>query len=178
MVPKFSKKQKILLGATITVCVVAHFWITGSQERGRLLSQLENGDLETRVSAAYALGELGSSSGGIIDALSSAVTDRNEELRHAAIVALVRIDRREAVRVLSDAFSNRNPAIRLDAAEALERIGSPEAKATLNAYRSTTKRKYERASLGPWADRFRRQKKMKDKKRYRRHLKMYGDSRR
>jgi HEAT repeat protein len=174
---KFSTKTKILISVSVVLAFGTHYWITSTQEVKKYISQLEKGTLTEQITAAHELGSMGYSADNAIPVLSDAITGPDEQLRSAAIYALYRIDRKAAVHALSSALTSRDAAVRLDAAEALERMGSPAAKAALASYSETTRKKYNRASLGSWADKFRRQMKNERKKEYRRHKKIYGNPR-
>ncbi|MCB0324829.1 MAG: HEAT repeat domain-containing protein [Bdellovibrionales bacterium] len=169
----FSKKQKLLLWFTIPLAMLVYHWVSVSQEVDRLVARLERGAPEQRIEAAYALAQMGSSAGGAVDALGSAIRDPDAQIRAAATAALVQISRRDAIKALSDAFDDRNTAVRLDAAEALDRIGSPKAREILAQSEAHSARSYERARMSGWVDQVRRELRQQEKERYRRHRKMY-----
>lgn len=175
MFPSFSRKHKLLVLAAVILTVFAHRWISRYQDVDRLVQQLEKGSLEQQIEAARALGELGSYASGALDPLEKAIKDPSAELRAEAIRAVIFIDSREAVTILSDAFTNRDPGVRIDAAEALEQLGTAQARDILAAHRAVTEKRYERAALGDWAERLRKDLKTSEKKNYKAHLKKYSE---
>lgn len=175
MFPSFSRKYKLLVLAAVILAVFVHRWIARSQDVERLVQQLEDGSLEQQIDAARALGELGSSASDALDPLEKAVKDPSAELRAEAIRAVIFIDSREAVAILSDAFTDRDPGVRIDAAEALEQLGTAQAQNILASRRAVSEKRYERAALGDWAERLRKDLKTSEKKSYKAHLKKYSE---
>ncbi len=170
----FSKKQKILVLVALPTALVINFFVSRSQEIGRLTAQLERGSLEQQMQAIDELSRMGSSADGALDALALASRSDDAALRTAAMQAIIRIDRHEAVDILEQAFDSRDMGVRMDAAEALSRIPSKRAHAILDRSEEHAEASYERSRLQGWAKGLRREYEEEKKKKYRRHKRIYG----
>jgi HEAT repeat protein len=95
------------------------------------VNALKAKDPKARAHAAYALGVIGPAATAAVPALSDALKDRDEDVRHWAAEALGRIGA-VAVPVLIDALKDNDKSLRLEAATALGNIG-PEARSTAPA---------------------------------------------
>lgn len=170
----FSKKQKLLVLIALPTALLINFFVSRSQEVGRLTAQLERGSLEQQMLAIDELSAMGSSADAALEALAFASRSNDATLRTAAMQAIIRIDKHEAIDILEQAFDSRDMGVRMDAAEALSRIPSKRAHEILNRSEAHAEASYERSRLQGWAKGLRREYEEEKKRKYRRHKRIYG----
>jgi len=171
---RFSRKYKILAGSAVILAFVANYFIGSSEEVDRLLAKAKRGDSSQRVKAVSELGRLGPGASSGISELRNYVRDADPSVRRATARALLRIDRNEAIKALLWAFDDKDAGVRMDAAEALERTGSKKAMQMINQSRAQHSVVREKERIESWAEGMRREYKKKEKKRYKRHKRIYG----
>lgn len=89
-----------------------------------LVGALENDDPAVRANAAWALGEIGTDSGGTLPGLTKALTDKDNVVRYYAAEALGRI-RGPSVPGLINALGDKDPKVCQSVVRALVSIGDP-----------------------------------------------------
>ena len=174
MLNRLPRKHKILASIAILLALTANYFIGGSEEVDRLLVKLNKGKPAHKVEAANELGRMGTSASGAVDDLRLYVRSPDGPVRRAAASALLRIDRDEAIDAFLWAFRDPNAGVRMDAAEALERSGSKKALEIVNRNRVQHSVKRQRARIQSWAESVRRERQKEEKKRYKRHRRIYG----
>ncbi|MBI2949255.1 MAG: HEAT repeat domain-containing protein [Verrucomicrobia bacterium] len=92
-----------------------------------LLNALSDGDENTRMCAAVALGQIGACSDPVIRFLSSSAEDRGSSVRWAAVTALGMLgsNARAALAIVQERLADDDPQVRQAAAAALAQI-APE----------------------------------------------------
>lgn len=89
-----------------------------------LIEALQDERWETRVLAAYSLGEIGTNTENAIQGLITATTDDALDVRYSAIGALGKIGSEKAIPNLAKALQDENNEVQISAINAIIRIGS------------------------------------------------------
>ncbi|WP_017297909.1 HEAT repeat domain-containing protein [Nodosilinea nodulosa] len=100
------------------------YWTMSHSEAAipSLLKALENSDSDVRMSAAEALGQIGSEAA--IPSLLKAIENSDSDVRWSVAEALGKIGSEAAIPSLLKALEDQDPNVRVSAAEALGKIGS------------------------------------------------------
>jgi len=170
----FSKKYKICAGVSVVFCFITYLVISYSQETSKLIASLQRGDSETRIKAAYELGQMGFAGKSAINDLAAATKDPNDQVRRTAINSIIKLSKSDAIKIFSDAMSSRQADIRMDAAEALERIGTKKSLSIVRNAQNSSRRKYKRTKMRGVVDEIRSEYQKEKETRYKQHRKAYG----
>jgi hypothetical protein len=170
----FSTKYKVCAAASIVFCLLTYWVVSAYQEKSRLVLRLEKGNSSTRVQAAFELGQLGFAGRSAISDLAYAAKDNDDQVRRAAIAAIINLSRSDAIGIFTEHLSSKDPAVRMDAAEALERIGSKRAMAAVEKAQRHSSRHYQRTKMRGVVQSIRSEYERKKEKRYKTHKRSYG----
>ena len=170
----FSKKYKLCASLATIFCFVTYLVISYSQETSRLVRHLQSSNSETRIKAAFEIGQMGFAGKSAINDLAYATKDPNVQVRKTAINSIIKLSKSEAIKIFKDSLTSRQPDVRMDAIEALERIGTKKALSIVNNAQIHSKRNYNRAKMRSVVDEIRSEYVKEKETRYKNHKKAYG----